>query len=294
MLNMSHFDKAIIAVDYTDFDPHLFKYTAAFKKVYSIQSIEVVHVLPHKSLFLNSSSDQGASGSDYDSLQQEITSGIKRIAAENGIHLQDDDICIIDHDRPFRAIKQYIEDNPVDLLIIGKKDQSKHSGLTAKKVAHHLSCDILLVCESSDYNIKRALVPFDYDPYSANALKHAAKLPDDVEKTAFHVVRVLDRDHYYGISLSPGYDKQALKIDDEASAKFFSSLQIDLEQFKIEKSVENYHRIAYKIKETQQALKADLVIIGAKGHTVLENFLIGSTTEKLVHIIDQGAVLIVR
>ncbi len=291
---MSHFDKAIIAIDYTDFDPHLYKYTAAFRKIFSIQSIHVVHVLPHKSLFLTTRSDQNSSGSDYKSLQAEITSGIQRTASENGIQLLEDHIQIIDHDRPFRAIKQYIEDNPIDLLIIGKKDQSKHSGLTAKKVAHHLSCDILMVCESNDYSIERALVPFDYDPYSANALKHAAKLPDQVEKTAFHVVRVLDRDHYYGISLSPGYDQQALVIDDEASAKFFSSLQIDLEQFKIEKSVENYHRIAYKIKETQQTLKADLVIIGAKGHTVLENFLIGSTTEKLVHIIDEGAILIVR
>ena len=290
---MAQFDRAIIAVDCSQFDNHLYRYTASFANLLNIKNIEVVHVVPSRKLFLDAHGDPDSDFSDFN-IQDQLMTQIKEQSAENGLIILNENIHILEHNRPFRAIKNFVDDNPIDLAIIGKKDHSMHSGLTAKKIAHHLECNALMVCEASDYEINKILVPYDYDPYSANAIKLASKLPTQIDKIAFHVVRVLDRDHYYGISLSPGYDDQAMKIDEDASAKFFNSLQIDMDSFQQEKSVESYHRIAYKIKETFEHHKADLIIIGAKGHTLIENLLIGSTTEKLVHMVERGAILIVR
>ena len=290
---MAQFDRAIIAVDCSEFDNHLYRYTSSFAKLLNIQTIEVVHVVASRRLFLDPHGDPNSEFSDFN-LQDELMDQIKKQSADNGLRILNEHIHILEHNRPFRAIKNFVDDNPVDLAIIGKKDHSMHSGLTAKKVAHHLESNVLMVCEASAYDINKVLVPYDYDPHSASAIKIAAKLPEHIEKIAFHVVRVLDRDHYFGISLSPGYDEQAMQIDEDASAKFFDSLQIDMGSFNQEKSVESYHRIAYKIKETFEHHKADLIILGAKGHSILENLLIGSTTEKLVHITERGAVLIIR
>ena len=40
--------------------------------------------------------------------------------------------------------------------------------------------------------------------------------------------------------------------------------------------------------------KADLVIMGAKGHSAINSFLIGSITEKFIQMNEKSAVLIVR
>jgi nucleotide-binding universal stress UspA family protein len=55
-----------------------------------------------------------------------------------------------------------------------------------------------------------------------------------------------------------------------------------------------YVNIAAHIEDYIQENKPDLVMMGAKGHTVLENFLYGSITEKFVDRCRSVPIMIIR
>jgi len=198
---------------------------------------------------------------------------------------------------PYHSILDWTREKPIDLLVVGRKERSQGSGLTARRVAQKVACDVLFVTENATTTPSRVLVPIDFSENSATALKTALNLRKtlpELEIIAINIVQMLPKAYHLGLDRNPDY-KEALLEKTKLSYYAF----IDQYNFIGEEINENFiidmeHNAANQLYNYAKNEKVNLVIMGAKGHSLFENFLYGSVTQRTVDLCKDIPVLVVR
>lgn len=131
--------------------------------------------------------------------------------------------------------------------------------------------------------MKKILVPIDFSPSSENASKLASKIAEETD-SEIHILHMLEiptsvvdmtSGSNFGIPESMFYIR---KLRDKM-------LDYKDEHFKKNNTV--IHSIRFQptfdgIQSYSKKIDADLIVMGSKGHSKLEELLIGSNTEKIV------------
>lgn len=295
---MTAFSRVLAALDLSLLDKKLLEYLASVSPVFETQKVYFVHIMPdfkvpknvdvefHK-LF---SSAYPVDEKVRDELAFQVGSAFEQL---KGIELNVE----VREGSPYKKLIHWTEVKEVDLLVVGQKEISEGSGITAKRVARKTKCNVLFVPNKASADIKNILVPIDFSDHSAKALRSALeickKLPD-AKVTCLYVVD-LPIDDYYSRSLqSTGYKAVLMEAAQKAYDQFMQEHAFDLNL--IEPTfVENYYQnTAQHIHEYAQNAPCDLIMIGAQGHTAFENFLYGSVTERLVEKNKSVPLMIIR
>ena len=184
------------------------------------------------------------------------------------------------------------------LMAIGKRPGNNH-GLLAKNLIRHATTNLLIVPEQSPGHLRTIVVPIDFSENSSRALKLALVLKNQAGKGARVIaLNIYQRPNLmsYKLDMTPEQFERNIQENHEKGFEKFIAEQLpgfekDVHPMLVESDLPD---IAHQILEQSLKAKADLVIMGSKGHSKLERLLLGSTTETLLNINEEIPMMVVK
>lgn len=185
---------------------------------------------------------------------------------------------------PIEELVKQVKESEANLVVVGKsKDETRHQ-INAKNIIRQTTANVLLVPEVATPKLERILVPFDFSEHSIRALQLALAIKNWMpNEVILQVLNVYQEPDYSLFSNEPRKSPKDIMNAREAFENFLAEklpgIRKEIEPITIRKDKNN---IAYYLLEKGKEYNSDLIIMGAKGHSRLESFFLGSTTERLI------------
>jgi nucleotide-binding universal stress UspA family protein len=164
------------------------------------------------------------------------------------------------------------------------------------KLARTCRTSVLFVPEKVPEQLKRILVPIDFSDYSREALEQAVMLACQVPGTevlAHHIYEV-PVGYYKSGYTREQFQQRLQELSEEHYQSFITKISPLACPVRPLFSCDDEEDKSALICKTAIAKDVDLMVIGAKGHTALSVFLLGSLTEKLLRHYLNVPVLVVK
>jgi len=295
---MNNFKRAMVAIDLSKMDASLLSFVRIMVDMLSLQKLYVVHIMPDFTIPGNVDSEFHKLFAPEYPIDEKVRDKIA-LDVENAIGSKPglDIIINVVEGSPYEKLIHWTKVKEIDLLFVGHKEVSKGSGITAKRVARKSKCNVVFVPESFNENWSKVVVPTDFSENSGRALKQAIRLRNflpDLEIEALYVVDLPPDSYYIQSTESAGFKNLLVEAAQETFNDFLKKQGIAPKEVKPVFLENDYVNIAAHIEYYITDNKPDLVIMGAKGHTILENFFYGSITEKFVDRCSSAPVMIIR
>lgn len=184
------------------------------------------------------------------------------------------------------------------LIIVGKRPGHR-SGVLAKNLIRQARTNLLMVPEQSHGHLRTIVVPIDFSDNSIRALKAALAIKYAAGKGAKVIaLNIYQRPDLlsYKVDMTPEQFERNIRENHEKGFEKFISEQLpgfekEIHPLLVESGLPD---IANQILEQSLEAKADLIIVGSRGHSQLERLLLGSTTETLLNINEQAPLMVVK
>jgi len=196
-----------------------------------------------------------------------------------------------------KKILKLAHDKSADMIIVGRKVNLPGTSVVTQRLARRASCSLLIVPEGSVPKADRLLVPSDFSDYAKDAMEQAILIGEKkggpVEIVCQNVFTVPSGYHFTG------------KSYEEFTAIMQTHAEINYKKFirKIDTKGTDITPIYTKdddedpvddILQKALEIKADGIIIGAKGRTAATALFIGSMAERLIQLNDKLPLLVTR
>ena len=290
------FDKAIVALDLSKMDETLISYSTFIAQKGGLKKVGFVHVSPARNAIWPDE-ERTTFHSDgeeaVNSLRAELEQKIR--SSTDALRNTEVEVSVL-HGTPYEELLRSIQHTRPSLVVLGKKQISDGSGVSALQVVRQVGAAIWFVTTGAQTQKRSLLVPLDFSENSFRALQaalHLKRQSPEIEITTLHVIDVpltANKVHH---------DKNAIiaKMKTTATNKFLQFLhehQIDRNGIKLELVINDRVDVAGYIQQTAVSEEADLIVIGGKGQSFLNNFLFGSVTEALVTAASPTPILVIR
>jgi nucleotide-binding universal stress UspA family protein len=188
---------------------------------------------------------------------------------------------------PLEELLKEAEGVTPDLVVIGQKRFANSHGILAKNLARKVVSNALVVPEQARRSLKTILVPIDFSPYSARALKAAVAINKRLDEPA----RILALNVYempnisaYMMSKTETEFRKMVEEDRMAAFEAFIATHLSEGDEYIEQKLVEKDRpgVAHYIMDYAKEQEADFIIMGARGHSNVELLLLGSVTENVL------------
>jgi len=291
--------RGLVALDLSTLDDRLLSYSKLFARLLALDKLTFIHVIPTINLTETTTDLPSAIAPLEMKISQRVETQIRKKLDQQFSDKEKElelNVKILEGS-PYQSIIEWTKTNDLDLLITGRKKKSEGSGITARRIAQRTECNVLFVPENAVDIPSKVLVPIDFSAHSARALQTALNLKyviPSLEIVAVNVIEMLSKEYYLGVAHTPVYRDQLLAKNHEAYDSFLKEHQIkkeDIRIFFLENAENNTANQLYHYTKDQGY---NLVIMGASGHSVFENFLYGSITERLVDLCCDIPVFVVR
>jgi len=187
-------------------------------------------------------------------------------------------------------INRYVEFHHADLIVMGDQGenfaQEFFLGTTVSKTLRKGQCPLLIVKQEPMDQYRHVLVPVDFSPPSRLALQMALKVAPQTPIQVLHVVEMPFRDKmWWEAELS---DEKTIE---SYRAKMLNDTHRAMEEIiadcapgdtRVTSSIEQGYPPAV-IRDNAQSLNADLIVIGKRGETELDEALFGSVTKHVLY-----------
>ncbi len=203
------------------------------------------------------------------------------------------------HGDPLEELVRQARDAQVDLVVVGKDTDADDHGILGRKLVRKVPADALVVPDRAKPGMRRILVPLDFSHNSKRALAAALSLREAMEdKPEIVALHVYELPSFSSYRLSRPFEQMRQIVEGnirdgfEAWIRtFFSEHEPHIRRELRSRDLPNP---ASFILEAAEELEADLIVLGAKGHSKVELLLMGSVTEKLLTINDRYPVWVVK
>ena len=289
---MYAFNNLMVGLDFTSMDRTLIEYTASIVERIDPTRIYFVHVQPN--LDIPDEAREFLLQPDVP-VDEQLAADMKDEVAKYFVNAQDYEIHYeVIEGRPTREMLRWAHIKQIDLLIMGRKLRRDGSGVVSEILARKVMCSVLFVPDGASFHLDRLLVPVDFSEYSKMALEEAAVIvghnPNAVVHTAYAFQ--LPSGYYYSGKTAEEFS-EILKNN---AMQRFEKFTAEFSNLKLEPSfqLDPHDNPAEFLHERAQAVKADLIIAGARGRSMAAAFLLGSVTEKLLRLDTDIPLLIVK
>lgn len=196
-----------------------------------------------------------------------------------------------------KKILKLAHEKSVDMILVGRKVNLPGTGVVSQRLARRASCSLLIIPENSNPKIETLLVPSDFSDYSKDAMEEAISIAEKyggkVKIVCQNVFSVPSGYHFTGKS----YEEftEIMRKNAEVNFKKFIR-KIDTKNITIESVYtqdEDDDPVEDIIKKAEE-IKADGIVIGAKGRTAATALFIGSMAERLIQLNDSFPTLVTR
>ena len=293
MLNTQN---AIVAVDLSKTDKKVLNYAKYMAEVLKIKELNLIHIIPsflapgNADLKLHEIFEPGFSFKEK--IRKKILETAQPIFKDE-INL---DIEIFEGD-PLKELMTRADDLDSAFVIVGRKEESEHSGITARRIARKFYGNVLFVPEQAEPKIQRIIVPIDFSDNSARALKAALQLAENIKNAsvrAAYVIQNVPDDYYLNLKIRSELSTHLLVNAETSWISFLKQHELKSEEVPIDFIQNNQPNVARQLNENFEKQRADLVVVGAQGHSAFEKFVYGSVTERLIGYCKKRPMLIVR
>ena len=286
-----------IEMDYADVN--LLQYLTALSKVLSIKTIHGVHATPDLAL-LRAFIDIGPGMYELYQLNEAVTQELRERFGKYADNLRaEQQRAEVIEGKPLTTLLKAAEAEAADLVVIGQKSSAGSHGIVAKKLARKAPGDVLIVPENSRIRFERIVVPIDFSPHSAAALRRAIAIARGVAgRVAVTAIHVCEVPYLAGEAMvwDQGQLEAMLYEDRERALRAFVAEHAPDTSVTLKREIlmPNGSNPADKLYRYLTENESDLLIMGAKGHSVLDRLLVGSFTERLLATNRQVPVMVVR
>lgn len=292
---MYQIKKIIVCLDQSDMDETLVKFAAFIAKTNQSKKIYFTNVIRNLSIpkdilaeFPNLISN----------MVKERENQMKKVVAENfDPNIKVSSSFIVKEGQLSKKILKLANEKSADLILVGRKTSLPGSGVVSQRLARRASCSLLIVPENSQPKVKKLLVPSDFSDYSKDALEEAIEIAEKNEGKSEiicqNVYAVPSGYHFTGKS----YEEFSEIMLQNATINYKKFIRkIDTKSIKIKPLYtkdEDDDPVVDIITKAGE-IKADMIIIGAKGRTAATALFIGSMAERLIQMNDKVPLLVTR
>ncbi len=283
---MTAFKRILVALDLSTMDDELIRYSSFISKQLDIEKIYFLHIIPDFTMPKNVSVEfHKLFNPEYpvdEKVRDKLAENIQACFGETpGVDIQVEVI----EGNPYKKLMHWLEVKNIDLLIVGHKNESEGSGITAKRVARKSKASVIFVPENATKKVQNILVPMDFSEYSARALQTALKFKNplnEISVKAFYAVGMPPPNYYLEDLQNEGFRRLLMDAAEEHYENFLK--KYDLPASKIQPTFieDDLNSPAKWIEDFAKNNPTDLIVMGAKGHSAWEHFIYGSVTETLV------------
>lgn len=294
---MSTHERILIGLDLSEMDQQLMHAARLLAPVLQTEKIYLLHVMPDFTVPEEVETDFHKRFAPDQPVDEKVKNGLEKTASDVFGTVVDDVIVDVREGKPYQKLLHWMEVKKASLLIVGHKSSSQGSGITARRVARNVAADVLFVPEKKRKTIERIVVPIDFSENSARAVQAALYWKRHHPATAIDTVYFIDMppsDYYVGAARDAGLRAVLKDSAKGAYKRFMTEFQLDEREVQMHFVDNAYSNVSLHIDEFAQEKGADLIVIGAQGHSALERFLFGSVTEKLVGENREQLIWVVR
>lgn len=186
-------------------------------------------------------------------------------------------------------INRYAESHHADLIVLGDQGenfaQEFFLGTTVSKTLRKGQCPLLIVKREPLDQYRHVLVPVDFSPPSRLALRMALKVAPQTPIQVLHVVEVPPRDKvWWEIKLSEETVERCHTrvLDDAHHAMEEIIADCAPGDTRVTSSIEQGYPPGV-IRDNARSSNVDLIVIGKRGETELDEALFGSVTKHVLY-----------
>ena len=289
------FKRILIASDLSEMDDRLLSFVKLLSNHVKIEKVYLCHIIPNMLVPANVDLEfhkMFTTGYPIDEKVKDVL--LSKSNEQFGASDFKVDIEVVEG-KAYTKLLEMIKLKEIDLLVVGNKEESEGSGITTRRLARNVKCNVLFVPITTPETINNILVPLDFSEYSIRALKTALQMgKDKASVTALNIISLLLTDHYYGLSMNSKYRKSIIDMAWEAFDELQKIDDLKGNSFHKDVVINDYTNVSTQLKDYLQKKEFDMVVLGAKGHSVFENFLMGSVTESFVNSYSKTPILIIR
>jgi len=293
--------QALVGLELSATDESILEYLKVLAEAVQVDAITFLHVVPDFQSFIPFPEEhlpklvpQYEIGEE---LIQRMEEQVKRTFPEDaGIYF---DYAVKEGNALEEVLSSAASIQP-DLVVIGQKAGPHYHNIRARKLIRELRYPALVIPEDSQYRLRDFLVPIDFSEDSIAAFQQALKMASQIDgPTSVHVL------HVYEVPNLNVYKIQ--KTREEFEAMLRENREVALQTFldtyardtgDVQVSTALLERLsgstAQMIKEYALEYGADMLLIGAKGHSRVELVLLGSITEHLLDLNESIPTMIVK
>lgn len=192
----------------------------------------------------------------------------------------------------------YANDHRIDLTIMGRKKHPAGSGVASHRFLRGSEGSVLFIPENKTPKLDRMVIATDFSEYSEKVINLVLMLMRQQEEMpVLHLVNIYDvpTDLAYRISRTEGQFSEIIRDNVESVVPDFLK-KFDLSGINYEFHViENKHyNAAQHLLEFAKNIDTDLLVIGARGHSVVSALLLGSVAERILRYNEELPLLVMR
>jgi len=260
-------------------------------------SVDVVHVVEHRSLRLTESS---AERERLRERGQSILAETAALAGERSVSTT-----LLDG-KPGVEIGEHVRETDASLLVLGRQGATglgkRLLGGVTEHVVQHVAVPVLVVPAATEQTreYSRILVPTDGSANAAAATPHGAAVASQYGATV-HVLNVVDLQSAGGAFNAGGLEDEFVdrleREGREAIDAAAENLAASAPDVSVETAVNrtaSLDGVAVGIREYVYTNDVDLVVMGSHGRSNLQRQLLGSVTSQLLGDIDVPVLVVNR
>lgn len=292
------FNYMLAALEMGKADEAVLRYLQFLNQITPLQALTFVHVLPKVDLFVTDIDQNMRYLLDdfqhQDEAHEKMTEQVSRYLPEDTkprLHFS------TRQGNPLEEVLSEVQRSGADLLVVGQRSGAGNHGILARNLIRKSKGNALIVPEQSKAQLKTIVVPVDFSPSSVKALEAALTINRKLkEKAKIICVNVFELPAVFSYKVRHSYEALKVLLEEDRKAAFqdFIHTYAKDEDIEIELIEQGYGNIGAYLFQYCENQHADLIILGAKGHSKAELLLLGSVTEKLLTLNESIPTLVLK
>ena len=294
---MSTHECILIGLDLSEMDQQLMKAARLLAPVLQTEKMYLLHVMPDFTVPKEAVMDFHQRFAPDQPVDEKVKIELEKTASDVFGTVIDDIVVDVREGKPYQKVLHWMEVKNASFLIVGHKASSRGSGITARRVSRNVAADVLFVPEKKRKTIERIVVPIDFSENSARAVQSALHWKRHHPGTVVDTVYFIDMppsDYYVGAARDAGLRAVLKESAKDAYKRYLTEFELDERELQMHFIDNAYSNVSLHVDEFAREKGADLIVIGAQGHSAFERFLFGSVTEKLVDENREQLIWVVR
>lgn len=292
---MQNINKILVALDYSYMDEILLSNCQEIIKVIGLSEIHFIHVIPKYISKVNIPAR-------LDKIEQDLSIKVRQLLKDkiDNFHFSNGQLVNykvhVKEGQASRIITEMANEHGFDLLIVGKKILSEGSGLTPRRIAQNIKCDIMIIPQNAIPTFNNVLIPMDFSNDSVIALIKAIQWQQESNCNIqlVHILLKYRAGYYIDIDLNNEHYLFYQNVAEKEWKSIVDDLGIDSNKYPITYIKNKRQQKANILLDYIDNHIIDHVVIGAKGKSNFQKILYGSLTEIFVEKNIKATTLVVR